>query len=97
MDVFIGCNLSQCCLHSFKHSKRYKKAKTKTSHLPENAPLIQTIQTIPNEEVIYTSSRMFVYRPYAYSKCDMFVKCRVIFNREVTLFFFQFTDVLLTL
>ena len=34
-DVSKNCNLSECCLHSFKHSKRYNSAKTKTCHLPE--------------------------------------------------------------
>ena len=37
--VSISCNLSDCCFHSFKHSKRYNRAKTKTCHLPGNWPL----------------------------------------------------------
>ena len=32
-------NLSECCLHSFEHSKRYNRAKTKTCHLPGYGPL----------------------------------------------------------
>ena len=33
-DVSESCNLSERCLHSFKHSKRYNRAKTKTCYLP---------------------------------------------------------------
>ena len=35
-----SCNVSECCLHSFKHSKRYNRAKTKTCHSPGYGPLI---------------------------------------------------------
>ena len=41
-DVSKSCNLSECCLHSLKHSKRYNRAKTKTFHLPGYALLIDT-------------------------------------------------------
>ena len=33
-DVFKSCNLSECGFHSFKHPKRYNRAKTKTGYLP---------------------------------------------------------------
>ena len=41
-DVSKSCNLSECCLHSFKHSKIYNRAKTKTCHL--TWPLSRIIQ-----------------------------------------------------
>ena len=33
-DVSKSCNISECCLHLFKHSKRYNRAIIKTCHLP---------------------------------------------------------------
>ena len=42
-DVFESCSLSECCRHSFKHPKRYNRAKTKTCHLPGNGSLIQLV------------------------------------------------------
>ena len=38
-DVSKSCILSECCLHSFKHTKIYNRAKTKTCHLPGYGPL----------------------------------------------------------
>ena len=38
-DVSKNYNLLKCCLHTFKHSKRYNRAKTKTYHLPGYGPL----------------------------------------------------------
>ena len=40
-DVSKSCNLSECFLHSFKHSKRYNRAKTKTCYLPGYGLLIE--------------------------------------------------------
>ena len=45
-DVSKSCNLSECCLQSFKHSKRYNRAETKTCHLPGYGPLTQQTQNI---------------------------------------------------
>ena len=49
-----SCNLSECCLHLFKHSKRYNRGKRKTCHLPGNGPL-----TISRYSDLYTYNSVF--------------------------------------
>ena len=54
MGVSKSCNLSECCLHLFKHSKRYNRGKRKTCHLPGNGPL-----TISGYSDLYTYNSVF--------------------------------------
>ena len=55
-DFFLSCNLSECCLHSFKQSKTYNRAKTKTCHLPGSGPLLDLYTSTINRYHLVKSS-----------------------------------------
>ena len=67
-DVFKSCNLSECCFYSFKHSKRYNRAKTKTFHLPGNRSLkvFKKIhfKTSNNYGVLFSDDVLEIWWPY---------------------------------
>ena len=69
--------LSECCLHTFKHSKRYNRAKTKACYLPGYGPLIYA-KTQKNIQFIL-STLTTIWR----CACD-FIKVLLKFNMAAT-------------